>query len=248
MRGISRSLFFILLMSSIGMQQCRITRDIQRKVEPDVEGLGGMEQVCREQDTINNMMIYRAEAVVLFENQKYEATATLFVDKDSIIYISAVYGGFEILRASVEHDSIKVIDRMNRVVYRTPLHKRYGYQHPVNYRDLQSVMSKYFLCREMSYARDDFRENITFSFDEKYNKKRIIVDREDFTLKTFEFYHSRTNEYLMGEKTENGLKIYSNFMIGDIEINARAGSTVYNHEVDVKMEVNPNRYTFIELQ
>ena len=249
MKRINKTLFFILVLSGIGLQQCRITRELQRIIEPEPEGLAGLEDVCSRQDTIESLMISKAEAVIIYEDETYEVTATMYVEKDSIIYLSAVNSGFEIIRASVEPDSIKVIDRMNRVVYRTPMYKKYGYQHPFNYRDLQNIISKYFLCREIRHARDDFEKCITFDMDGDYSyKKRIMINRKDFTLKTFEFFHSRTDEYLMGENTEKGLKIYSNFMIGNIEVIANGGSTVYNQKLVVKMDVNPNRYSFIELQ
>lgn len=247
-KEMNKYFMYVLLLAATGVNQCGITREMGRTVEAAPEGLSGLEQACRVQDTIRNMMIQKAAATILYEDETYEVTATLFVEKDSIIYLSAVYSGFEIMRASVEHDSIKVIDRMNRIIYRTPLQKKFGYQQPMNFRDLQNIVSKYFICREMSHSRNGSGENISFEFDEEYIKKRIIFDREDLTLRTFEFYHSRTDEYLMGERTVEGLKIYSNFIVGNIEIIAKEGTTVYNHDVDVSMEVNPNRYTFIELQ
>ena len=244
----SNKVFFILLIAGISLQQCRITREIQMVIEAEPEGMAGLELACIKEDTVKSLMIHEAEAWIVYEGEKYEVKTTLYVEKDSIIYLSAVNSGFEILRASIEHDSIKVIDRMNRVVYRTPMHKKFGYQHPFTYRDLQNLISRYFFCREISNAQDDFDQSITFDMDHDCYKKRIIVDREDLALRVFEFYHSRTDEYLMGERTVEGLKIYSNFIIGDIEITARGGNTVYNHDVDVKMEVNPRRYNFVELQ
>jgi hypothetical protein len=240
--------FFILVVAGISMQQCRVAREIQMVIEPEPEGLAGLEKACIREDTLNSLMIHEAEARIIYEGDQYEVNTTVYVEKDSIIYISAVRGGFEILRASVEPDSIKVIDRMNRVVYRTAMHRKFGYQHPFTYRDLQCLISRYFFCREIGHAQDDFEGSIMFDLDQDYQKKRIIVDREDIILKTFEFYHSRTDEYLMGERTDEGMKIYSNFMIGEIEVTASGGNTIYNHHVDVRMEVNPRRYSFIDLQ
>ncbi|MFO7934017.1 MAG: DUF4292 domain-containing protein [Bacteroidales bacterium] len=240
--------FFILLAAGIMLQQCRITREIQKVISPEPGGLAGLEEACIRGDTLRSMMIREAEAWIVYEGEQYEVSTTLYVEKDSIIYLSAVKSGFEILRASIEPDSIKVIDRMNRVVYRTAMYRKFGYQHPFTYGDLQNLISRYFFCREISHAKDDFENSIAFEMDQETRKRRIIVDRDDFTLQTFEFYHRRTDEYLMGEKTEAGLRIFSNFIIGEIEIIGRGGITVYNHHVDVKMEVNPRRYSFIDLQ
>ncbi|HER07731.1 MAG TPA: DUF4292 domain-containing protein [Bacteroides sp.] len=264
----NRYLVMILLVAAMGLPQCKATREIQRNKEPAAEGsargekdekvkeeikpsrpeLTVLETICLAEDTIKNIMIHGAEALIAFEDEKYEVKITLFVEKDSIIYLSAIYSGFEIIRASVEQNSIKLIDRLNRIVYRTPLNKEYGYQHPVNYRDLQCVVSRYFLCREGAQMLAGSGESVTYDMDETYIKKRIVAEKKDLSLRTFEFYHRKTNEYLMGERTGEGLKIYTNFMIGNIVITARGGTTVYNHDVDVKMEVNEDKYTFIELQ
>jgi hypothetical protein len=52
----------------------------------------------------------------------------------------------------------------------------------------------------------------------------------------------------MGERLEDSFKIYSNFMITDVEIIARGGERTFNKEVKVKMEVNPRKYSFTELR
>lgn len=261
-------LVIILLAAAMGLPQCKAAREMQRSSEPSMEEsergekvekveegskqirpeITVSEKICMTQDTLRNMMIHGAEALIAFEDEKYEVKVTLFVEKDSIIFLSAIYSGFEIIRASVEKDSIKLIDRLNRIVYRTPLNKEYGYQHPVNYWDLQCIVSKYFLCRELDHMEEGSGESVTYDFDEKYVKKRIVADKKDLSMRTFEFFHRRTNEYLMGEKTREGVKIYSNFMIGNIVITAGSGTIVYNHDVDVKMEVNADKYTFIDLQ
>lgn len=244
----SRNLLFIIVLAGIILQQCRVTRELQKSEDPTPTGIEGLKQVCMAQDTIKSILISKAEAILIFDDERYEVTITLFSKKDSIIYISAVNSGFEILRASVEPDSIKVIDRMHRIVYRTPLYKRFGYQHPVNFRDLQNVISQYFICDDMELARDDYGENISFEFDENYIKKRIFLNRTDLRMNKFEFYHSRTNEYLMGERIEGGYKTYSNFIITDFEIVTSGGVIKYNQEREVKMDVNHEKYSFIELQ
>jgi len=266
MRNKYLTIFFLAVL--LGMTQCAVLRKTGKDSERGKETITGQpesgarweedertrergaiwDQVCAAQDTIRNIMIHKSDATISYQGDNYEVTLTLFAVKDSIIYISAVYTGFEIMRASVEKDSIKVIDRMNRILYRTPLSKDFGYQHPVNYRDLQCVVSKYFLCRESSRIGGQTGKQITYDFDEDLIKKRIVVESEDLGLNTFQFHHQRTNEYVMGEKTGEGIRIYSNFMIGTMEVQARGGTTTYNQDVDVRMDVNPDKYTFIELQ
>lgn len=221
---------------------------MQKPLLPELTGMEGMVQKCLDQDTIHSFLISKADAMLMFDNERYEVVVTLYSKKDSIIYLSAVNSGYEIIRASVEKDSIKVIDRLNKIVYRTPLERRFGYQFPVNFKDLQNILSGYYLCDDLDLARDDQNNHLLFEFDEERIKKRISLDRTNLYMNTFEFYHHQTNKYLMGERIENGFKIYSNFMITEFEIIARGGSITYNREVNVKMNVNPRRYTFTELR
>ena len=264
----NKYLTIFLMVALLGMTQCAALRKTGKEAEQGKETttrrpepgtqreeaekagdrMAVWDQVCAAQDTIRNIMIHKAEATISYQGDNYEVTLTLFAVKDSIIYISAVYAGFEIIRASVEKDCIKVIDRMNRILYRTPLYKDFGYEHPVKYRDLQCVVSKYFLCRESNRIGGQTGKQITYDFDEDFIKKRIVAESTDLELKTFEFHHQRTNEYVMGERTGEGIRIYSNFMIGTLEVQAQGGTTTYNQDVDVRMDVNPDKYTFIELQ
>ena len=62
----------------------------------------GMVQKCTALDTIQSILISKAEAILTFDNERYEVEVTLYSKKDSIIYLSAVNSGYEIIRASVE--------------------------------------------------------------------------------------------------------------------------------------------------
>ena len=91
-------------------------------------------------------------------------------------------------------------------------------------------------------------DHLVFEFDETYVKKRIHLDRTGLLMKTFEFYHQKTDKYLMGERVADTFKIYSNFMITHFEIIARGGDISFNKDIKIKMDVNPRRYTFNELR
>ncbi len=244
----NKGLLYVLVFVGIILQQCKVVRDIQKSNFTELSGMEGLAQKCSALDTIQSILISKAEALLMFDDERYEVQVTLYSKKDSIIYLSAVNSGYEILRASVEKDSIKVINRLNKIVYRTPLKRRFGYQYPVNFRDLQNILNGYYLCDDLALARDDQNQMLHFEFDEELVKKRIALDRNQLYMRTFEFFHQRTNKYLMGERIENGYKIYSNFMITEFEIIARGGSVSYNREVEVKMDVNPRRYTYTELR
>ena len=230
------------------LQGCGSLKDISEVRKPALTGMPGLEESCLEADTIKSVLISKAEAILTFDNERYEVSLTLYSVKDSILYLSAVNSGYEILRAAAMKDSIKVINRLDKIVYRAPLERRFGYQYPVNFQDLQNLVARPYLCKEMAYAHDDRMDLIIFEFDTPEVKKRIHLDREGLKMKTFEFYHRLTDKYLMGERLEDAVKIYSNFMITDFEIVARGGETTYNRDLKIKMDVNPRRYTFTELR
>lgn len=237
-------LLFVLLL----LKECGGLKGIMEAESPELIGMEAMIQSCETSDTAQSILIKKAEAILIYDAERYEVSLTLYSKRDSIIYLSAVNSGYEIIRASVKHDSIKVIDRINKIVYRAPLERKLGYQYPVNFGDLQNLIAGYYLCDDLHFARDDHKTNILFDFDENYIKKRIVLNRMGLEMKLFEFYHQRTDLYLMGERLNNTFKIYSNFMITDVEIIASGGERSYNREVKVKMEVNPRKYTFTELR
>jgi len=214
---------------------------------PAPVGLEGLRRLCTSRDTIRSMMISKAEAVIVSGEERYEAQVSLYAVKDSILYVSAVNGGFEILRASVEQDSFMVVDRLNKVVYIMPVNRRFGYQNPVNFKDLENIVSCYSLCDDIDKANESSFPSMEFSFDIPDITKKITVNRETLRMEKFEFYHQRTGKFLMGERDEGSFRIFSNFMISDFEIILRGGTLSFNRDLQVKMEVNPRKYTFVSL-
>ena len=238
----------LLLFALLLLSECGAMKEALQPKEPELLGMEGLMQSCDGSDTIRSILIKKAEAILTYDKERYEVNVTLYSKRDSIIYLSAVNSGFEILRASVKHDSIKVIDRMNNIVYSSPLQRKFGYQYPVSFNDLQNLIARFYLCDELQLGRDDMNKSIVFDFDENYIKKRIIINRNNLDMSIFEFYHQKTDRYLMGENLGDSFKIYSNFMITDIEIIASGGERTINRDIKIKMEVNPRKYTFTELR
>jgi hypothetical protein len=244
----SRFPLVLLLFSLILLSECGAMKEVLKPEASKLQGMDGLVQSCYDSDTVQNILIKKAEAILTYDKERYEVNVTLYSKRDSIIYLSAVNSGYEILRASVKHDSIKVIDRMNKIVYSAPLQRKFGYQYPVNFHDLQNLIASFYLCDDLQLGSDDHQNNILFEFDENYIKKRISLNRVDLHMNIFEFYHQKTDRYLMGERLEDAFKIYSNFMITEIEIVARGGERTINRDIKIKMEVNPRKYTFTELR
>ena len=244
----NRILILITAVCALILSQCKVIRDITETEAPVLSGMEGLVKKCEASDTVQSILISKAEALLTFDDERYEVVITLYAKRDSIIYLSAVNSGYEILRASVEKDSIRVINRLNKIVYRAPLQRRFGYQFPVNFKDLERILNTYNLCGDLPVVKDDPDGDLNFEFDEDLVKKRITIDHNNLNMRMFEFYHHRTNQYLMGEQMDRGFKIYSNFMIGEFEIVASGGEISYNRRMKVKMQVNPRRYTFTELR
>jgi len=240
--------WILFLLAFLLLSECSVMKKALLKDNTELAGMEGLIENCSRSDSVNSILIKKAEAILIYDSERYEVSVTLYSERDSIIYLSAVNSGFEILRASVKKDSIRVIDRMNKIVYHSPLERRFGYQYPVSFHDLQNLIASFYLCDDLQGGKDDQESKIEFEFDENYIKKRIILDRTKLSLRMFEFYHQKTDRYLMGEKLADSFKIYSNFMITDIEILASGGERYINQDVKIKMDVNPRKYSFTELR
>ena len=233
-----------MLITLLLFRQCGVVKEVQKPNAPDMEGMVGLIKQCEDGDTIESLLISKAEAILTFDNERYEVSITLYSKRDSIIYLSAVHSGFEILRATVKHDSIKVINRLNKIVYSSPLRRKFGYQYPVDFDDLQNLITNYYLCDELDRVHDDMQKHLVFDMDDLHIKKRISLNKASGDVDLFEFYHRETDLYLLGERLEDSFKIYSNFMISEFEVIARGGHYTFNRDIKVKMDVNPRKYTF----
>ena len=208
-------------------------------------GIEGLSERCRDNDTISSVLISKAQAVFSSNDESYEALVSIYAIRDSLIYMSVVNSGFEIIRAAINKDSIIVIDRLNKVIYTSLVNKRLGFQNPVNFDDLQNLVSRYYLCDEIEEAQEMDFSHLGFIFNEPRIKKRIILNRQSLVMDRFEFVHSETKRYFMGERSEEGFKIFSNFMVNDFEVLAKGGTISYNQTIELKMNMNRRKYSFV---
>ena len=232
--------------------QCGVKRKLTAPDPPVVSdrapfmvGIEGFSEVCLACDTISSVLISRAETVFSSNDERYEAVVTIYAIRDSLIYMSAVNSGFEIIRAAINKDSIIVIDRINKVIYTSLVNKRLGFQNPVNFDDIQNLVSRYYLCEEIEKAHEINFAQLGFIFNEPRIKKSIILNRESLLMDKFEFVHSETKSYFMGERNEEGFKIFSNFMVNDFEVLAKGGRITYNQAIEVKMNMNRRKYSLV---
>jgi len=241
-----------LIVLTLLLTQCGVFRGLQEHEAPVLEedsptlkGLEALKEVCCHSDTVSSVLIKKAETLFISGEERYEALLNLYSVKDSLIYLSAVNSGFEIIRASVSRDTIKVIDRINKVVYISPIKKRFGYQNPFNFIDIQNLISRYYLCDQLDDAKEVDFFHLGFHFNDAETRKDILLNRETLRLEKFEFINTETGRYLMGEQSSEEFKVYSNFMISGLEIVAKGGEVVYNQTIEVKMGVNSRKYSFM---
>ena len=242
----------LLIVLTLLLTQCGAFSELQElevlvleEDAPTLKGIEAFREICSHSDTVNSVLIKKAETLFIAGEERYEALLSVYAVKDSLIYLSAVNSGFEIIRASVSRDTIRVIDRINKVVYISPVKKRFGYQNPFNFNDIQNLVSRYYLCDKLDDAKEVDFFHLGFHFNDAETRKDILLDREMLRLDKFEFINTETGKYFMGERNSEELKVYSNFMISGLEIVAKGGEIVYNQSIEVKMGVNRRKYTFM---
>ena len=239
----------LVLLAVLTLTQCGVKRKVSSPV-PDEKtstrsGIEGFTDLCQDYDSINSILISKADALFISNNERYEALVSIYAIRDSLIYMSVVNSGFEVIRASIDRDSIMVIDRLNKIVYTSAVRKRLGHQNPVDFSDIQNLVSRYYLCDEIEEAREVDFSRLAFQFNEPYIKKSIVLNRQTLLMDRFEFVHSETKSHFMGERTGGVFKIYSNFIADEFEVEASGGSLSYNGSIDVKMQVNRRKYTLV---
>ena len=239
----------LLLIVCIFAQQCKVSKIIVKEARIQKRGLEGYQDLCQQADTIESVLIRKAEAIIDYQDDRYETTLTLYNLIDSFIYVSAVSSGIEIFRGTIDRDSITFIDRIHKIVYKSAVKKRFGYQHPATYDELEMLISKFGCCNELPLIQELSDEQLFIDISEGYITKRVYLDMNEFTLQKFEFFHTKTNDYIIGERIDNtGLRFASNFIVNDFEIKTSGGELTYNRRVDISMDVNKRKYSFIEFQ
>ena len=83
----NRGLLLILLLTAMALPQCKVAREAQRQNAPVSKGVDGLRELCVSLDSVQTLLIKKAEAILMFDNERYEVTVTLFSKRDSIIYL-----------------------------------------------------------------------------------------------------------------------------------------------------------------
>ncbi|MEZ5070039.1 MAG: DUF4292 domain-containing protein [Bacteroidales bacterium] len=237
----------LFLYLSLSFWQCKPLRQVTEPVRDSISAEEMWAHRCREADTIRSLIVRDIPAMLEAEGERYEVELQLRAVRDSFLYISGVSSGYEILRAYLDLDSIRVIDRINKVVYHAAYRKHFGYGFPVNFWDIQRLIDAHYLCGWVDERAVLEGAELKVNLTEELTIKEIRLDSKVMELSGFVFRHLRTGEFLIGERRGGGFFVASNFLLGDVTMSLGAGSRSYNDSFDVRMNVNERKYTRIDL-
>lgn len=196
---------------------------------------------CDSLPTFNSQYISQIRATVYLGQDHYNARVSLYYIPDSVLYMSAVNSGFEIVRIGVLQDSIVYINRLDKVVYIKNMDD-FGPPPPILFKDLEYLLNRQLVCDEIEKKHSDA---CTFVLDRSVKDiaKEIYYTFDDLTPNKFEFFQKKTGEYIVGEfTTDEMFLIYSNYIVKNLKIEARGGVVEYNRTMNVDLSVNNNKY------
>ncbi len=201
---------------------------------------------CSE-DSVYSILHKNATAIVDFSGDRYELDMSLYAEKDSFVFISASARGIEAFRAMLTRDTVFVVDRINRIVYQMLLNKRFGYKLPVNFRNLQWLVSPLLDCE--NFRISPFEQDSSFYWVETDHElvKELSFSSTSFTLSAFYFTNRKSSLFLRGNRDKDRLHVKSNLMFDGLEFSVWGGERFYNVKREINLNVNPRKYDFIEL-
>lgn len=198
-------------------------------------------------DTITNfksLSIKNIEAKIELEEEKYDAKVSVYYVPDSILFLSAVNTGFEIVRIGITKDSTVYINRIDKIVVIIK-ERENGYGTPLNFNDIQLLINKLKLCQKATnFVKTD--EGVLLDRSIQDIAKKIYLNSEVFALEKFEFFHKKTGEYVVGEKlAKNEFLVYANFIVDDLTISTTGGDLERNKMQDVNLNFNTRKYSVL---
>lgn len=79
MPGKTDSLRWIfLLMILLLLSACGALKETQKTEEPKLGGMEGLQEQCTGSDTIRSILIKKAEAILTYDQERYEVNLTLY--------------------------------------------------------------------------------------------------------------------------------------------------------------------------
>jgi len=230
--------YFLLLGLFLGITGCFTSRNIESASINNERDIAYCDTVTRK----SSVFIKNVDAKIRYESKNYNSKVSLYYLVDSMIVISAANAGFEIIRAGIYKDSIVIINRIDKLVYRF-FEKNDRYSLPLNYDDFILIINKFELCNEVKGF-----DNELIDLSIKDITKKLVLNSTRDSINNLEFFHKKTGEYIIGERVEtNEMLIYANYVMGNFEIKVSGGKVTYNEILDYNANYNASKYTIIDL-
>jgi len=237
-----KSKLFILLLSLV-VSSCftsRRTTDLTREIPEGID----MDTLCMNSKNYESLFISKVKATVNLDGEMYDAKVSLYYIPDSVIFLTAANTGFEIIRAAINADSTVFINRIDKFVY---IYKEnnLGYKAPVEFKNLEYLLNQGMVCEEKGLLHKT-NDGMQLDFSGDYINKKLTYNTKTLKISKFEFFHTKTSEYIVGEiENTDTLSVFSNYIFDDVEIKATGGEIEFDREIKVDISFNKNKYTIL---
>ena len=244
-RIMSRYTIIFLLILGL-LFSCSPQRKLQREEGRLPEAQPGILANCDSLPDFHSLTISKINATLELDDELYDARITLHYIQDTILYFSAVNAGFEIVRVGIMPDSMVYINRIDKVCFILK-EQELGYSAPLKFEDLQYLLSKKLVCSSDLLPGEN-KENLTIDRSVKDIRKEIVYATTDLKPKSFQFFHKKSGEYIVGEQTgPASYEIFSNYILDDLTLKAEGGNIEYDRKIRVDLSINKKKYDILYL-
>jgi len=143
-----RKISFILVSILLVFTACRTTKSIVKPTVNTVNPtLSVVSAVQKSQPQFKTANVSKMTLELTMNDRTVNVSASCKIKKDSAMFVSFQVFGFEVFKAELLKDSMRVFDKMNRHYYVSDYQyfsKRFGVD--VNFQSLQSLLTAQFFC------------------------------------------------------------------------------------------------------
>jgi hypothetical protein len=234
-----------LLVSFVIILSCSPQRELSRnQIVGEVVPSASWRYHCDSLPSYESLYMKGISADLIIGDKTYNSKLALYYVPGSLFFISAVNAGFEIVRIGITGDSAVFINRIDKLAY---IYKSGENENPppIEFRDLEYLVNKHVVC---TFKDAEFKRDGEVVVDRSLRDVRKVINYSDndLTLRRFEFFQKKTGEYIVGKQAiDHKLIIYSNYLVGDLQIEAYGGQFELNRKINADMSFNIKKYNTI---
>lgn len=227
----------------MGVSGCAVLNKNSNRIDSNRVDLHSF---CLEEKSNTTLLIDNIKADIEWQEEKYRAEINLYYIKDSALYFNAQKAGFELIRGVITADSMMLINRLDKLVYRYKIPTD-DTMVPIDFQEVKLLVDKHELCGESNIFKDQ-GYGIRIDHSQKGIRSYINYQIPGLILQRFEFYNTRTDEYVVGERTGDfSFTVYANYIVKDMVIHTEGGRVRTDENVFFNMNYNRSRYHTITL-